>query len=118
MTPRHYPCQPLGDRGGLMTRRIGSEPTESWTEPRFFEWELRGQSWSDEHPHSEFVYVLAGHLQVEAAGVTVECGPGDLVEVPAGSIGIYRAPDHARMLSIYGPNPDGRETRLHGLKKA
>jgi hypothetical protein len=31
-----------------------------------------------------------------------------MVCVPAGSIGRYFAPKYARMLGIYGPNPDGK----------
>ncbi len=105
MPPLRYACEALGDRDGLKTRRIGPAQTDRWTEPRFFEWELSGQAWSDEHPHAEYVYVLAGQLLVESGGVTVECAPGDLVHVPAGERGTYSAPVHARMLSIYGPHP-------------
>ena len=43
--------------------------------------------------------------------------PGDLVRVPAGSIGRYWAPRHARMLGIYGPNPDAEPSRRLGFRK-
>lgn len=76
-------------------------------EPAFFEWELRGEEWSDEHPHDEWVYVLDGELVVESGDTSVTCTTGALVRVPAGSRGTYRAPVHARMLSIYGPRPSG-----------
>ena len=81
------------------------------------EWELRGESWTDEHPHDEFNYVLEGCLFVECDGETVEALAGDVVQIPAGSIGRYWAPRHARMLAVYGPNPEGRASRKHGYER-
>jgi ethanolamine utilization protein EutQ (cupin superfamily) len=37
----------------------------------------------------------------------VTAGPGDVVRVPAGHPAYYYAPVHARMLYVYGPNPQG-----------
>ncbi len=59
-------------------------------EPALFEWELTGESWTDQHPHTEYNYVIEGHLFVEAGGVTVEAHSGDVVLVkPAGATGKY-----------------------------
>jgi hypothetical protein len=43
-----------------------------WSEPALYEWELTAESWTDEHPHSEYNFVIEGQLFVEAGGVTVE----------------------------------------------
>jgi hypothetical protein len=40
---------------------------------------------------------------------------GDTVTVTAGSVGRYWAPEYARMLAIYAPNPGGLPVRRHGL---
>ena len=84
-------------------------PTERGgrSEPALFEWELTAESWTDEHPHSEYNFVIEGQLFVEAGGVTVEAQAGDVVRVPAGSIGRYWAPRYARLLAIYGPSNGG-----------
>ncbi len=71
-------------------------------------WELRASSWGDCHPHDEVNYVLAGTLVVECDGVTLEGGAGDTIRVPAGLPARYHAPEYARMLYVYGPNPEGR----------
>lgn len=78
-----------------------------WSEPALFEWELTGESWTDEHPHSEYNFVIEGQLFVEAGGVTVEAQRGDVVRVPAGAVGRYWAPKYARLLAIYGPSKGG-----------
>ena len=57
------------------------------SEPVLFEWELTGESWTDEHPHSEYNFVIEGQLLVESGGVTVEARTGDVVRVPAGAVG-------------------------------
>jgi mannose-6-phosphate isomerase-like protein (cupin superfamily) len=75
-----------------------------WTEPAVFEWELNAESWTDQHPHCEYNFVLAGELFVESGGVTVAAQAGDLVRVPAGAVGRYWAPHHARLLAVYGPS--------------
>jgi mannose-6-phosphate isomerase-like protein (cupin superfamily) len=58
-----------------------------WSEPVLFEWELTAESWTDEHPHSEYNFVIEGQLFVESGGVTVEAQTGDVVRVPAGGGG-------------------------------
>ncbi len=90
---------------------------DGWSQIAMMEWELRGESWTDQHPHDEYNYLLAGRLFVEAGGVAVELGPGDVVRVPAGAVGRYWAPQHARMLAIYGPNPDGHASEALGLER-
>ena len=92
--------------------RLGSrwvlEPSsEAWHGFALSEWELTAAGWSDRHPHSETNIVLAGELYVESGGVTVVATAGDTVTVPAGQVGRYWAPSYARMMAIYGPNPDG-----------
>jgi ethanolamine utilization protein EutQ (cupin superfamily) len=81
------------------------------------EWELTGESWSDQHTHDEYAYVLEGRLFVECGGVTVEAGPGDVIRVPAQAVGRYWAPDYARIFGIYGPNPLGGSARVLGFEK-
>ena len=58
--------------------------------------------------------VLEGELHVESGGVTVVASAGDTVTVPAGEVGRYWAPVHARMIAIYGPNPEADDTDLLG----
>jgi uncharacterized cupin superfamily protein len=109
------------DEPELMTKRALDQPDDGpahrffnrpasggWQQPVLSEWELRGAHWTDRHEHDELNYVLEGELHVESAGVTVVGHPGDVVRVAAGSTGHYWAPVHARMLAVYGPNPDGR----------
>ncbi len=88
-----------------------------WTEPVIMEWELTGESWTDEHVHDEYAYVLEGELHVECDGVVVEAGVGDLIRVPAGSTGRYWAPAYARMLGVYAPNPEGLPMRNARFEK-
>src|ERR1700748_2338788 len=87
-----------------------------WTEPAIFEWELRGEEWTDEHPHSEYNFVIEGKLFVEAGGVTVEVGAGETVQVAPGAIGRYWAPVYARMVAVYGPSK-GEPSRKLGYGK-
>jgi len=87
-----------------------------WSEPALYEWELTAESWTDEHPHSEYNFVIEGQLFVEAGGVTVEALAGDLVQVPAGAVGRYWAPGYVRMLAIYGPSK-GEPSRSLGYEK-
>jgi len=52
--------------------RVIMPPVQSgWSEPALFEWELTAESWTDEHPHSEYNFVIEGQLFVESGGVTV-----------------------------------------------
>lgn len=103
--PELHAAEPLRERAGRPVGRVIVPPDHDPSGLAFFEWQLRAQEWSDEHDHDEWVYVLDGELQVEADGVQVVAGPGALVRVQAGSRGAYRAPGHARVLSVYGPRP-------------
>ena len=87
-----------------------------WSEPALFEWELTSESWTDQHPHSEYAFVLEGQLLVESGGVTVEAQAGDVVRVPAGAVGKYWAPTYARLLTIYGPS-NGEPSRNLGYER-
>jgi mannose-6-phosphate isomerase-like protein (cupin superfamily) len=89
---------------------------DSWSEPVLFEWELTAEAWTDQHPHSEYNFVIEGQLLVETGGVTVEAKAGDVVRVPAGSVGRYWAPTYARLLAIYGPSK-GEPSRRLGYEK-
>jgi ethanolamine utilization protein EutQ (cupin superfamily) len=105
------PGAPLSEPDAFMPGRtiIDADPA-GWTGVALSEWELRAASWTDRHPHDEINYVLSGELHVESDGETVIARPGDTVVVRAGSLGVYTAPVQARMLAIYGPNPDGLES--------
>jgi mannose-6-phosphate isomerase-like protein (cupin superfamily) len=103
--PELFEAQPLRRRLRRPVGRVIVPPDRDPAGPAFFEWELRGQEWSDEHLHDEWIYVLDGEMHVEADGVAVVAGPGVLVRVPSGSHGTYRAPRFARVLSVYGPRP-------------
>jgi quercetin dioxygenase-like cupin family protein len=97
--------------------RVIMPPVEGgWSEPAMFEWELASEAWTDEHPHSEYNFVIEGHLFVESGGVTVEARAGDLVKVPAGAIGRYWAPEYARLLAVYGPSK-GEASKVLGYEK-
>ncbi|MBK3642544.1 cupin domain-containing protein [Streptomyces sp. MBT33] len=118
MAPQRYPAGPLVRREGLPSGHAFVPPGQG---PRpgvaLMEWELRGESWTDEHPHDEFNYVLEGRLFVACDGETVEAGTGDVVRVPAGSVGRYWAPEYARMVAVYAPNPQGLESRVHAFTR-
>jgi uncharacterized cupin superfamily protein len=114
MPPVLYPAAPLS--GEPRGHRFLAPQAEGWSSVAVMEWELTAQEWRDSHPHDELNYVLAGTLFVEADGETVEVPAGSLVQVPAGADGRYWAPEHARMLAIYGPNPDGLVSRVDGLR--
>lgn len=106
-TPTIYSRTDLGGHDKPRCRVIMPPPQGSWSEPVLFEWELTAESWSDEHPHSEYNYVIEGQLFVESGGVTVEAQAGDVVRVPAGAAGRYWAPKYARLLAVYGPSNGG-----------
>ena len=101
--PQLFGAAPTLPRAGRPTGRVIVPAEHDPEGPAFFEWELRGQEWSDVHPHDEWVYVLDGELHIEAGSVAVVGGAGALIRVPSGSRGTYRAPVHARILSVYGP---------------
>lgn len=97
--------------------RVIIPPTQGgWSEPALFEWELAAESWTDQHPHSEYNFVIEGHLFVEAGGVTLEAWQGDVVRVPAGAVGKYWAPKYARLLAIYGPS-EGSASKALGYER-
>ncbi|MHB1510487.1 MAG: cupin domain-containing protein [Acidimicrobiales bacterium] len=100
------------DRDGLPVvprcRAILPATATGWSELALGEWELIGSGFGDCHPHVEINYVLEGSLVVTCDGERVVAGVGDMVKVPAGRPAWYEAPKYARMLYIYGPNPDGR----------
>jgi len=110
--PEKFPRSELRGRDGPRCRALVPLPQNAWSEPVLFEWELRAESWIDEHPHSEYNFVIAGELFVESGGVTVQAQAGDLVRVPAGCAGRYWAPRYARLLAIYGPSSGGASKRI------
>ena len=118
MPPELYAAGPLMGRPGRPRSHafIAPQPT-GWSQVALMEWELAGETWSDEHPHDEYNYVLDGLLLVSCDGQTVEVPAGSVVRVPAGTTGHYSAPTHARMLAIYGPNPRGEASSVHGLSR-
>ena len=104
-----FPVRPLADVAGGC-RSILPAHREGWPQLAMGEWELRGSlaGHGDCHPHDEVNYVLEGLLVVDCDGGRVEAGPGDVVRVPANRPAFYSTPDYARMVFVYGPNPDGR----------
>ena len=102
----------LTGEGKPQCRFITPLPSHGWSEPVISEWELRGESWIDLHPHSEYAYVVDGHLFVESGGVTVEAHAGDVICVPGGTAGRYWAPVYARIIGIYGPSRGEPSQRL------
>ena len=114
--PTRFPRTALLGDGGPRCRAILPPAQAGWSEPAVFEWELAGESWTDQHPHSEYNFVLEGQLFVESGGVTVEAQVGDLVRVPRGVVGRYWAPAYARLLAIYGPS-DGEPSQRIEYRK-
>lgn len=111
-TPTKYARTEMGGAGKPACRVIRPPQPGGWSEPALFEWELAAESWTDEHPHSEYNFVIEGQLFVTAGGVTIEANAGDVVSVPAGAVGRYWAPKYARLLAIYGPSAGGESRRL------
>jgi ethanolamine utilization protein EutQ (cupin superfamily) len=91
-------------------RSIIDPPDSAWKGIALMEWELTRAEWTDRHPHDEINYLLDGELHVQSDGETVVARRGDTVVVHAGSKAKYSAPAYARMLAIYGPNPEGLES--------
>lgn len=105
------PVEVLPAYGGkLRCRFINSYPKDAWSDFILSEWELEACSWVDFHPHSETAFVLEGELHIESEGETVILKPGDSARVNPGHLGRYSAPVYARMMTIYGPNPEGKES--------
>jgi mannose-6-phosphate isomerase-like protein (cupin superfamily) len=103
-TPTKFSRTELTGHDAPKCRIIIPPQQSSWSEPVLFEWELTAESWTDQHPHSEYNFVIEGQLFVESGGVTVVAQAGDVVRVPAGAVGRYWAPAYARLLAIYGPS--------------
>lgn len=109
------PLTPTPDRPRMRTRWIFAPSPEGWSEFALAEWELERAGWSDHHPHTETNVVISGELHVRCDdGPVVIAATGDTVTVPAGVVGRYWAPGYARMLAIYGPNPEAQDTQLLG----
>ena len=115
-TPTRFSRTGFSEHDEPRCRVIMPPPQGGWSEPVLFEWELTAESWTDEHPHSEYNFVIEGQLFVECGGVTVEAQTGDVVRVPAGAVGRYSAPKYARLLAIYGPS-EGGPSRILGYEK-
>ena len=115
-TPQKFSRTDLAGHDKPKCRVIMPSVQGARSEPALFEWELTAESWTDQHPHSEYNFVLEGHLCVESGGVTVEAQTGDVVRVPAGAVGRYWAPKYARLLAIYGPS-EGGPTGAVGYEK-
>jgi hypothetical protein len=111
-TPVKFPRAPLSGCDEPKCRVILPPAPGGWSEPVLFEWELTAESWTDEHPHTEYNFVIEGRLFIESGGVTVEARAGDVVRVPAGATGRYWAPEYARLLAIYGPSKGGLSKTL------
>jgi mannose-6-phosphate isomerase-like protein (cupin superfamily) len=111
-TPKKFARTRMSAQEGPRCRAIVPTTPGGWTEPVLSEWELTAESWTDQHPHSEYNFVIEGELFVEAGGITVEARAGDVVSVPAGAVGRYWAPKHARLLAIYGPSGGQPSRRL------
>ncbi|WP_231391899.1 cupin domain-containing protein [Arthrobacter sp. 35W] len=94
----------------LRCRFINSLPVGAWDDFILSEWDLRACGWEDFHPHTETNFVLEGELHVQTEGKTVILKPGDSARVNPGRTGRYWAPVYARMVTIYGPNPQGLES--------
>ena len=102
-----FPRRDLADTPGGC-RSIIDAPARGWTNVPLGEWELRdGAGFGDCHPHEELNVVLEGRLVVDCDGQRVHAGPGDVVRVPAGRPAYYSAAPYARMVFVYGANPQG-----------
>ncbi len=107
MSVQHFPHAEVSIAAGRC-RQIIPATRAGWDQVAMGEWELSaGVGFGDCHPHDEVTYVIEGMLEVDCEGQRVQATPGDVVRVPAGKPAYYFAPEYARMLYIYGPNPDG-----------
>jgi hypothetical protein len=111
--PTRFPRTSLGGEHGPRCRTITPGSPRGWSEPVIHEWELRAETWTDCHPHTEYNFVIEGVLFVESGGTTVQATAGDLVRVPQGATARYWAPQYARLLSIYGPSDGAPSAVLH-----
>lgn len=61
------------------------------------------QVWSDfVHSTDEFVVVVEGEVEIEVAGRSAVCTPGDLVVIPAGASHTLRTSPEAGSVWFYG----------------
>ncbi|MCG2624792.1 cupin domain-containing protein [Arthrobacter sp. I2-34] len=106
-----WPAQPLtpmrADWPNNRGRFIIPTRARGWHDFALSEWELQASAWEDFHPHDETNFVIEGELHIEADGTTVILRTGDAARVRGGRTGRYWAPDYARMVAVYGPNPEG-----------
>lgn len=91
----------------MKARWIFNTRPDGWDTYAMSEWELDRAGFADHHPHDEVSVVLEGELHIRVGDTEVVGRPGDTIRVPAGQTGYYWAPGYARMLGIYGPNPEG-----------
>jgi len=110
--PEVFPKNTFAEDRAPRCRTIIAPLKDGWPEIAMFEWELSSESWTDRHPHSEYNFVIEGHLFVQSGGVTVEARTGDVVKVPKDATGKYWTPSYARLLAIYGPSNGGASERL------
>ena len=62
-----------------------------------------GRAWEDfVHDTDEFVVIAEGEIEIEVAGETALCGPGDLVRIPAGAPHSLRTSKAAGSRWFYG----------------
>ena len=106
---------PLAARGeGVAARVLLGGGTGAWAGVVLGEWELTRAWLEDRHPHDEINYVLEGELVVTCGGAVHRLHAGDTVRVPGGRAARYEAPVYARMLFVYGPNPEGAPSAVIG----
>ncbi|MEO8282999.1 MAG: cupin domain-containing protein [Pseudarthrobacter sp.] len=96
-----------GQMAGIALQVHNFSSVGPWNDFILSEWELEPCAWEDFHPHTETTFVLEGELHIQSEGETVILKPGDSARVNPGRAGRYRAPVYARMVTIYGPNPEG-----------
>ncbi len=99
---------------GLTSRPVVGGGTVAWDGVVLGEWALARAWLEDRHPHDEINYVLEGELVVTCGGAVHRLQAGDTVRVPGGSAARYEAPVYARMLFVYGPNPEGAPSEVIG----
>ncbi len=116
--PIRYPATTTADGRVPRCRTIVPPTDGGWAEIAMFEWELSAESWTDRHPHSEYNFVIEGHIFVESGGVTVEARKGEVIRVPPNAVGRYWTPTTARLLAVYGPSNGAPSERLEYAKLA
>lgn len=95
----------------MKARWIFTPRPEGWDTYALSEWELDRAGFADHHPHDEVSIVLEGELHIRIDDTEVVGRPGDTIRVPAGHTGYYWAPKYAKMLGLYGPNPEGADSQ-------